>query len=314
MKKIHFSNGDLFPEIGLGTWLSKSGEVGAAVIHALKAGYRHIDCAYIYGNEKEIGEAFAYAFENGIVKREELFVTSKLWNSYHHPESVEPAIRKTLTALQLDYLDLYLIHWPLVFAKGHNQARSAEDLLSTNEVPLADTWKAMEELKANGLTRHIGVSNFSIPKLEQLISQSQTIPEVNQIEIHPYFSQEKMIEFCHKNNIIVTAYSPLGSRHLINTVDSITNELLINELAEKYSATTAQIVLAWGMARGYAVIPKSVNPSRITENFGASQIQLSESDIQGISNLNRNQRIAKGLYAVLPGGCYTYENIWDEKE
>lgn len=312
MANLQFSNGDIFPAFGLGTWLSKPGEVGEAVLQALRTGYRHIDCAYIYGNEKEIGNALTFAFENGIVTREELFITSKLWNSFHHPESVEPAIRKTLADLQLDYLDLYLIHWPLVFKQGHDQARSADDLLSTDEVPLADTWKAMEEIKRKGLTRHIGVSNFSIKKLDELSKQSETKPEVNQVEIHPFFTQEKMLRYCRENDIIVTAYSPLGSRHLIKTNESITQQQIIIRLAEKYNCTPAQIILAWGMARGYAVIPKSVNADRIIENIGALSVQLTDSEVKLISSMNRNQRIAKGLYAVLPGGCYTYANLWDE--
>lgn len=312
MANLQFSNGDIFSAFGLGTWLSKPGEVGEAVLQALRTGYRHIDCAYIYGNEKEIGNALTFAFENGIVTREELFITSKLWNSFHHPESVEPAIRKTLADLQLDYLDLYLIHWPLVFRQGHDQARSADDLLSTDEVPLADTWKAMEEIKRKGLTRHIGVSNFSIKKLDELSKQSETKPEVNQVEIHPFFTQEKMLRYCRENDIIVTAYSPLGSRHLIKTNESITQQQIIIRLAEKYNCTPAQIMLAWGMARGYAVIPKSVNADRIIENIGALNVQLTDSEVKLISSMNRNQRIAKGLYAVLPGGCYTYSNLWDE--
>ena len=312
MANLQFSNGDIFPAFGLGTWLSKPGEVGEAVLQALRTGYRHIDCAYIYGNEKEIGNALTFAFENGIVTREELFITSKLWNGFHHPESVEPAIRKTLADLQLDYLDLYLIHWPLVFKQGHDQARSANDLLSTDEVPLADTWKAMEKIKRKGLTRHIGVSNFSIKKLDELSKQSETKPEVNQVEIHPFFTQEKMLRYCRENDIIVTAYSPLGSRHLIKTNESITQQQIIIRLAEKYNCTPAQIILAWGMARGYAVIPKSVNADRIIENIGALNVQLTDSEVKLISSMNRNQRIAKGLYAVLPGGCYTYSNLWDE--
>lgn len=312
MANLQFSNGDIFPAFGLGTWLSKPGEVGEAVLQALRTGYRHIDCAYIYGNEKEIGNALTFAFENDIVTREELFITSKLWNSFHHPESVEPAIRKTLADLQLDYLDLYLIHWPLVFKQGHDQARSADDLLSTDEVPLADTWKTMEEIKRKGLTRHIGVSNFSIKKLDELSKQSETKPEVNQVEIHPFFTQEKMLRYCRENDIIVTAYSPLGSRHLIKTNESITQQQIIIRLAEKYNCTPAQIMLAWGMARGYAVIPKSVNADRIIENIGALNVQLTDSEVKLISSMNRNQRIAKGLYAVLPGGYYTYSNLWDE--
>lgn len=313
MANLQFSNGDIFPALGLGTWLSKPGEVGEAVLHALKTGYRHIDCAYIYGNEKEIGQALNFAFANGIVNRNELFITSKLWNSFHDPESVEPAIMKTISDLQIDYIDLYLIHWPLAFRKEKEQARTAADLLSTDQVRLTDTWKAMEQLKNKGLAKHIGVSNFSTKKIDDLLKHSETKPEVNQIEIHPFFTQEKLVNYCQSKDIIVTAYSPLGSRHLIKTQDSITYEQAITQLAEKHNCTGAQIMLAWGMARGYSVIPKSVSPDRIKENYDAQNIKLTETDTQLISSLNRNQRIAKGLYAVLEGGCYTYANIWDEE-
>ena len=309
MNTLKFSNGDTMPNIGLGSWLSKPTEVYDAVIEAVKSGYRHIDCAYIYKNEKEIGETLQFVFSEGIAKREELFITSKLWNNFHAPEQVEPAIAKSLKDLQLEYLDLYLIHWPIAFR--NEQAKTADDLISLDEIPLTDTWKAMERVKEYGLTRHIGVSNFSIPKLNELIENSTIKPEVNQVESHPYFQQDELIDFCKSQNIIVTAYSPLGSRHLMKSDETMTKNPVIVNIAQKYNCTEAQLILAWGMQRGTAVIPKSVNTERIHENYRSLQVQLDESDMSELAKLNRNSRNAKGLFAVIPGGPYTYESIWD---
>ena len=309
MNTLKFSNGDTMPNLGLGSWLSKPTEVYDAVIEAVKSGYRHIDCAYIYKNEKEIGEALQFVFLEGIAKREELFITSKLWNNFHAPEQVEPAIAKSLKDLQLEYLDLYLIHWPIAFR--NEQAKTADDLISLDEIPLTDTWKAMERVKEYGLTRHIGVSNFSIPKLNELIENSTIKPEVNQVESHPYFQQDELIDFCKSQNIIVTAYSPLGSRHLMKSDETMTKNPVIVNIAQKYNCTEAQLILAWGMQRGTAVIPKSVNTERIHENYRSLQVQLDESDMSELAKLNRNSRNAKGLFAVIPGGPYTYESIWD---
>lgn len=310
MNNFQFSNGDTMPQFGLGTWLARPNEVYDAIIHAVKIGYRHLDCAYIYKNEKEVGQALQKLFADGVVKREQLFITSKVWNNFHAPEQVEVAIKNTLADLQLDYLDLYLIHWPMAFKK--ELAESADDLYSWDERPLTETWRGMENVKQKGHTKHIGVSNFSIKKLTELINNSTIKPEVNQIEIHPYFQQDELSDFCKKNDIIVTAYSPLGSRHLIRTDDTITKNEVILKIAKKHNCTPAQVILAWGMKRGTIVIPKSVNESRITENFGALNVVLDDDDMQAIAGINRNHRNSKALFAIHPDGPYTYENIWDE--
>ena len=312
MNNLIFQNGDQLPSIGLGTWLSKKNEVYDAVVEAIRVGYRHIDCAYIYGNEAEIGQAIQYAILKGWVKREELFITSKLWNSDHAPERVEVAIRKSLNDLCLDYLDLYLIHWPVAFKTGHEQAKDATDILTPEEMPIQETWQAMVRMKEAGLTRHIGVSNFNIPKLQQLIQCSNVPPEVNQIELHPYFQQHELVDFCHSNNLLVTAYSPLGSRHLIHSEAGLTREKIIVDMAEKHVCSPAQVLLAWGIQRGIAVIPKSVNASRIAENYGSLNLRLDDQDILQINSLESDRRIARGLFCVLPGGYYTLQNIWNE--
>ena len=312
MKNLEFRNGDVLPSLGLGTWLSKKHEAYNAVLEAIRAGYRHIDCAYIYGNEKEIGMALQEAFKLGLVKREDLFVTSKLWNSDHAPERVEVAIRRSLHDLQLDYLDLYLIHWPVAFKTGHEQAKTADDLTSLAQVPLKETWKAFEEAQKKGYTKHIGVSNFNIPKLKQLISAATIAPEVNQVELHPYLQQTELIEFCQQNRILVTAYSPLGSRHLVQSEAGLTCEEQVIAIAKKHSCSPAQVLLVWGMKRGVAVIPKSVNASRIQENFASLKVELDAEDVKQINLLERNLRIATGEFCVLQGGSYTLKNMWEK--
>lgn len=312
MNKLLFSNGDQLPAMGFGTFLSKKNEVYDAVVEAIRIGYRHIDCAYIYGNEVEIGLALQFAFLNGMVKREELFITSKLWNSDHAPERVEVAIRKSLRSLQLDYLDLYLIHWPIAFKTGHEQAKNASDLLSLEEMPVATTWTAMENVQKSGLTKHIGVSNFNIPKLQGLFENSTISPEVNQIELHPYLQQKELVTFCKENGVLLTAYSPLGGRHLIRTEGSLIHEPVIIKIAAKHGCLPTQVVLAWGLQRGEAVIPKSVHRERIHENYDSINVRLELSDLTEIASLERNLRLSTGSYCVLPGGPYTLKSIWEE--
>lgn len=312
MEDLRFRNGDCFPTIGLGTWLSKESEVYDAVVEAIRVGYRHIDCAYIYRNEREIGRALNFAIQSGLVKREDLFVTSKLWNSDHAPERVEAAIRKSLSDLQLDYLDLYLIHWPVAYKSGREQASEASDLVSLNELPLNVTWKAMEQILKKGLTRHIGVSNFNQPKIESILQTAEIAPEVNQIELHPYFQQNELVSYCQSKGLLVTAYSPLGSRHLTKSDTGITKEQLVLDIAKKHNCTASQVLLAWGMQRGTAVIPKSVNPERILQNFDSLRVKLDRNDMKAIATLDKKMRIARGAFCVFEGGAYSLDNIWNK--
>src|SRR5690554_4152828 len=212
MKTLKFSNGDTIHAIGLGTWKSTGNELKKAVKDALHAGYRHIDTAATYGNEEEIGEALAEVFAEGEIFREDVFITSKLWNDSHGEGEVIPALQDSLKKLQLDYLDLYLIHWPVAFRNGVEFPKKPSDYLTLEEAPLIETWKQMEEAKKNGLAKHIGVSNFSVKKLKDLISKATIKPEMNQVELHPLLQQNDLLEYCKSEGIHLTAYSPLGSR------------------------------------------------------------------------------------------------------
>lgn len=312
MQNLLFKNGDKFPILGLGTWLSKESEVYNAVVEAIRVGYRHIDCAYIYRNEKEIGRALSFVIQSGLVKREDLFITSKLWNSDHAPERVEMAIRKSLSDLQLDYLDLYLIHWPVAYKTGREQASEASDLVSLTELPLNVTWKAMEQIHKKGLARHIGVSNFNKPKIESILQTAEIAPEVNQIELHPYFQQTELVSYCQSKGLLVTAYSPLGSRHLTKSNVRITNEQIVLDIAEKHSCTASQVLLAWGMQRGTVVIPKSVNSGRILQNFDSIYVKLDNDDLKAIASLEKAMRLAKGAFCVFEGGAYSLNSLWNE--
>jgi alcohol dehydrogenase (NADP+) len=312
MKVLHFENGDTFPQIGLGTWKSAPGEVGQAVLEALKAGIRHIDCAAIYGNEKEIGLALQEAFSSGLVTREEVFITSKLWNNAHHFESVIPALKQTLSDLQLEYLDLYLIHWPVAHQPHAVNPREAADFISLEELPLLVTWEGMIKAQEAGLTRHIGVSNFSVRKLTQLVVNSRYKPEVNQVEMHPLLTQVPLMEFCQKHEIILTAYSPLGSRdRKMENAPDLFALPEVQELATNHQCTPAQVLIAWAVNRGTSVIPKSVTPSRMSENLAAQDITFSFDEMQLLNRLNRDFRFIDGSFWVKEGNGYTLEGLWN---
>ena len=317
MKMLTYLNNDQMPALGLGTWKSDPGEVKKAIIQAIEIGYRHIDCAAIYGNENEIGEALEECIKNGMVKREDLWITSKLWNDAHKAEHVQPALEKTLTDLRIDYLDLYLIHWPIAFKNGINFPENSDSYLSLKEAPLAETWFAMQELQKQGLVKHIGTSNFSINKLEHLINLGGQKPEMNQVELHPYLQQQALIDFCHQNDIHVTAYSPLGSMDRPEVFKKEGEPIplenkTIKAIAADKGISPAQVLLAWPLHRNISVIPKSTHPKRLKENFEANTIVLSDDEMRTIAGLDQHKRIIDGSFFVAEDKGYTVQNLWDE--
>ena len=315
MKKLELPNGDSISQIGLGTWKMHEGAAYTAVKSAIEAGYRHIDCAHIYGNEQDVGRALSETFLH--LDRDQIWITSKLWNDSHRGEHVRPALEHTLNQLRLDSLDLYLMHWPIVLQQGVPIPSSGEDFVSLEEVPLIETWQAMERCQQAGLCRHIGVSNFNIPKLQHLLDRGSIPPAMNQVESHPYLQQPELFEFCRDHDILFTAYSPLGSgdrpeRLLKENEPQLFADPVINEIANKHRRTAAQIMLAWAVNRGSIAIPKSANPERMRENLAASEIELDADDRQALADINRNYRFIDGSFWAMPGSGYTVESLWKE--
>ncbi|KAF5276031.1 hypothetical protein FQA39_LY00827 [Lamprigera yunnana] len=298
---VKLNNGMEMPILGLGTWKSKPGEVTKAVEDAIDIGYRSFDCAYVYGNEKEVGIAIANKINQKKVKREDLFITSKLWNTFHSPELVEKMAKVSLANLGLDYLDLYLIHWPMGYKEGGELfPKDDEGKVQFSEVDYVDTWKAMEKLVEKGLLKAIGLSNFNKNQIERVLKVATIHPVVNQIECHAYLNQKRLIEFCKSKDIVVTAYSPLGSpdRPWARPEDPLLLEdPKLKEVAAKYGKGVAQILLKYQVQRGIVTIPKSVTKSRIEENLNIFDFELTGDDISYIDTLDCNGRICPILDA-----------------
>ncbi len=317
---MHFfplASGDRIPALGLGTWKSAPGAVYAAVKEALAAGYRHIDCAPAYQNEAEVGQAIAEAMAAGTAKRQELWLTSKLWNNAHAPDQVQPALEKTLADLRVDWLDLYLIHWPVAFKPGVMFPQRPEDCIPLDALPIRETWKALEACVNKGLVRNIGVCNFSVAKLAALCAQAAIQPAMNQIELHPYLQQTAMLAFCRERNIQVTAYSPLGSGDRPagmkkSDEPTLLDNPIVLRIAAKHGITPAQTLLAWGLGRKTVVIPKSVNPERLRQNLAAADVTLDAQDMAEMAALDRGYRFVDGSFFAGSGSPYTLANLWDE--
>lgn len=282
------------PQLGLGTWQSKPGEVTASVITAIDAGYRHIDGARIYENEPEVGAAIKAKVGDGTVKREDLFITSKLWDNAHRPDCVLPAIKQTLSDLGLEYLDLYLVHWPMGLQPGEALVpRDAEGVaIVDQETDLADTWKEMEKLVELGLTKSIGVSNFNKRQIEHIMKTATIPPANNQIEMHPYFIQEKLVEYCTSKGITITAYSPFGcpTHPTAKPGDpKLLEEPKLIAIGKKYGKGPNHVILRWLLQKGIITIPKSVTPSRIIDNFNVFDFTLTEDELKEVESLDKGK-------------------------
>jgi methylglyoxal/glyoxal reductase len=263
---IQLNNEVVMPQIGLGVWQAKDGrEVEQAVASAIECGYRLIDTAAVYGNEKGVGRAIAASD----VPREELFITTKVWNADQGYEQTLAAFDKSLERLGLDYIDLYLIHWPV----------PAKD-------QYVDTWRALEKLYNDGKVRAIGVSNFTIEYLERLMQESTITPAINQIELHPHLSQVELRDYCKQHGIAVESYSPLGG-----TGGRLLDEPVLREIGQRYGKSPAQVTIRWHLQNELIVIPKSVTPERIRQNIDVFDFELSSDDMTKIDNLNANARV-----------------------
>lgn len=302
---IELRNGATLPAVGLGTWKVPCNACARLVQDAVSAGYRHIDCACDYGNETEVGDGLQHVFSSGTCRREDLWITSKLWNTYHRQEHVKLACGKSLSDLRLDYLDLYLIHFPIAqryvpiedrYPPGWFYAPDApEPRMSLDTVPLSQTWAAMEDLQKAGLVKNIGVCNLGTALLRDLLSYANEPPAVLQVESHPYLTQENLLRFCHEQGIAYTAFSPLGalSYHEIEMAersDTLLEQADIKAIAAAHGKTPAQVILRWGVQRGTAVIPKTSKRERLVENMALFDFELNSEQMATISNLDRNRR------------------------
>lgn len=283
---LTLNNGKKMPTLGLGTWKLDTNVATETVRYAVEeAGYRHIDCASIYGNEAELGEGFAKILA-GPIKREELFVTSKLWNTAHHPDNVEKACKQTLKDLQLDYLDLYLVHWGIAFQPGGGlEPLDKDGWVITENVPLLATWEAMEGLVKKGLVRSIGVSNFTVAMLLDLLTHAKVKPVTNQVELHPYLPQLGLLEFCTRHDIVLTAYSPLAHAGPAQFEGGV-----VEKLAKKYHKTIAQVLLNWAVSRGTAAIPKASDPKRVAENIDIFDFAPTKAEQAAVAALDKKYR------------------------
>ncbi|XP_030385406.1 1,5-anhydro-D-fructose reductase isoform X1 [Scaptodrosophila lebanonensis] len=291
---VKLNNGYEMPVLGLGTYESKNNEGEKAVKHAIDIGYRHIDTAYFYQNEAEIGKAIRDKIAEGVVKREDIFLVTKLWNIHHEADRVEGACRKQLALFGLDYIDLYLMHLPVGYKFVSEEVllpKDEKDVLQLSDVDYLDTYKAMEKLVKLGLVRSIGVSNFNSEQIQRILDNCEIKPVTNQVECSPALNQKPLTAFCKERGITLTAYSPLGRPAPAEQKPEFIYSPKTQAIAKKYGKTAPQIVLRYLVELGVIPIPKSSNVSRITENFDIFDFELSAEDRAVLDSFHTGVRL-----------------------
>lgn len=302
---LKLATGDQLPAVGLGSWKLPKSAAAELVVEAIRAGYRHFDCACDYGNEADIGAGIRAAIDQGLCRREDLWITSKLWNTYHAKAHVRPAAERSLRDLGVDYLDLYLLHFPIALRYVPFHMRyppewtfdpaAATPRMEPVHVPIAETWAAMEELVQRGLVRNIGVCNFGCSLLRDLRCHASIRPAVLQVELHPYLTQEKLLRFCRECHIAVTAFSPLAAEsyfsiNMAEPGESVLEKPAVLGAADRHNKSPAQIVLRWAVQRGTAIVPKTAHIERLRENLAIFDFELSAGEMEAMSDLDRGRR------------------------
>ncbi|MBO0377706.1 aldo/keto reductase [Staphylococcus warneri] len=268
MDNIKFYNGHTMPKVGLGTFrVENNDDCTKAVKYAIENGYRSIDTAKVYGNEEKVGQGIKEGLESAGLKREDLFITSKLWLEDYGRENVEQAYENSLKRLDLDYLDLYLMHWP-----------------GMNEALMIDTWQGMEDLYKQERVKNIGVSNFNVDHFEALLAQVSIKPVINQVEFHPYLTQKELRQYLDVQNIVMESWSPLMNAQILD-------DEVVNQVAQEVGQTPAQVIIRWNYQHQVVTIPKSVTPQRIDENLNILDFELNDDQMKKLDDLNQNKRI-----------------------
>ncbi|USP77878.1 uncharacterized protein yc1106_05152 [Curvularia clavata] len=315
---VTLNDGNKMPQVGFGLWKVDNATCADTVYNAIKAGYRLFDGACDYGNEVECGQGVARAIKDGLVKREDLFIVSKLWQTFHDREQVEPICRKQLADWGVDYFDLYLIHFPVALKYVDPKVRyppgwyyDGKSQIEHSNASLQSTWEAFEELKNKGLSKSIGVSNYSGALLLDMFTYAKIKPATLQIEHHPYYVQPYLLELARQHDIKVTAYSSFGPQSFLECDMKVAADTpllfdhpVIKKIADAHGKTPAQVLLRWSTQRGLSVIPKSNSPNRLAQNLDVTSFDLKDSEIEEISGLDKNLKFNAPTNYGIP--CYVF--------